>query len=287
MPDIIYHRPIPARDPRLKRNVRHDSRSRLFAYPTGSLSIVSATHARHIAVLDQGQVGSCTGNAGIGSMGTTPLFEALKDVVGGYNLDEPGAVKLYSDAESIDGDGPYPPNDNGSDGLSIAKALKNAGMISGYQHTFSLDACLKALGQTPVMLGMNWYDSMMSPAADGRLSISGNIAGGHEIEAREIDATNKRVWIDNSWGESWGVAGRAYLTFDDLGRLLGEQGDCTVLLPLSTPAPTPNPAPAPADESSKAFAAALRHNGWVDGRHSGENHKVAIAAQAWLKSQGL
>src|SRR2546423_656913 len=59
-----------------------------------------------------------------------------------YPREEPGAVKLYSDEEVLDGDGPYPPNDNGSTGLTCAKVLKRAGMISGYQHTFSLDAAL-------------------------------------------------------------------------------------------------------------------------------------------------
>lgn len=240
----IIHRELPSRDSRLKRHVHHDSRSRHYAFPTAGLTIQSAVHSRHIPILDQGQVGSCTGNAGIGNLGTDPIFPLLNPNVGKYRMDEDGAIALYSDAEVFDGDGPYPPQDNGSSGLSIASVLKKAGIIPGYQHTFSLTDCLKALSVTPVMLGIPWFEDMFSPDADGRLHITGALAGGHEIECREVDATLGRVWIDNSWGLSFGIQGRAYLTFNDLGALLSQQGDVTVLLPSNAPKPVPIP-PAP------------------------------------------
>lgn len=282
----IYH--IPSRDPRLKRHIHHDERSRQFAFPTEGLTVQTVKHLRHIPILDQGQVGSCTGNAGIGDLAVDPLFGALPGSPR-YALDESGALKLYSDAEVIDGDGPYPPNDNGSSGLSIAKALKNAGLISGYQHTFSLDAALKALSVTPFIFGTNWYDSMFNPDADGRVHISGSIAGGHEIMCRECDAENQRVWFDNSWGESWGVGGRFYLTFEDFGTLLAQQGDVTVLLPLTVPAPTPTPqppapTPTPGDPTATFVAIAKP---WAAKRHSGDNRVMAEATKAWLAAMSL
>jgi hypothetical protein len=39
--------------------------------------------------------------------------------------------------------------------------------------------------------------------------------------------------MDNSWTLQWGISGRAYITFDDLGTLLADDGDCTVFVPLS------------------------------------------------------
>ena len=88
-----------------------------------------------------------------------------------YSMDENGAVKLYSDAETIDGNGPYPPNDYGSSGLSIAKALKSAGLISSYQHTFTLNDALLALTTYPILVGINWYQEMFNPLQIGRAHV--------------------------------------------------------------------------------------------------------------------
>jgi hypothetical protein len=241
---VITVRRIPSTDPRLGRHVRHDSRSRAYAYPTAGLSLVSTKHTRRIGVLDQGQLGSCTGNAGIGCIGTDPYYDTLAPALKPFTLNEEGAVALYSAATKLDDEpGQYPPTDTGSDGLSIAKALQAAGEISGYQHTFSLNDALLALTQTPVITGVNWYEAMFSPLADGRLVVDGGVAGGHEFVVDELDVENQRVWMTNSWANSWGIAGRAYLTWDDWGRLLSEQGDVTIFTPLSQPAPTPTPVP--------------------------------------------
>lgn len=256
---VIYKEKIPSQDPRLKRHVYHDSRSKRYAFDTSKLVVTSVVHPRAIPILDQGDLGSCTGNAGIGALATDPLYKTLPKNLK-YPLNESGAISLYSDAEVIDGSGPYPPNDNGSCGLSIAKALQNANIISGYQHTFTLDDALKALTVTPIIVGINWYDSMSTPQKDGRVSPVGYIAGGHEIVAREIDAKNQRVWFDNSWGKSWGVNGRFYLTFKDFGTLLDQQGDVVAFTPLTQPAPTP-----PSNSSDAALAAVMK---------------------AWLKAKG-
>jgi hypothetical protein len=303
---MIRRRKIPSTDPRLGRHVYHDSRSRLFKFPTEKLTIQSVVHARKIPILDQGNVGSCTGNAGIGALGTDPLFAEYPAGATPITLDEAGALKLYSAAENIDGDGPYPPNDNGSTGLSIAKALSNAKLISGYQHTFSLDDALKALSVTPVIVGINWYQDMFNPDGDGRVHPTGALAGGHEVEANEIDAMNSRVWFCNSWGTGWGVGGRFYLTFDDFGTLLSQEGDVTVLLPLSAPAPAPTPVPpaptptpvppapiptpappAPVPVAPADLKLALIARRWVGYHPIGRDRIMDSALREWLRAKGL
>ena len=107
---------------------------------------------RNIPILDQGDVGACTGNAMTGALGTGPLFTALPE---GVTLDENEALKLYSEAETIDGDGPYPPNDNGSTGPSVAKAAEDDGLTSGFTHYTDLDSTLQALMDGPVILGIS------------------------------------------------------------------------------------------------------------------------------------
>jgi hypothetical protein len=224
----------------LGRVVSHDNRSLGFAFDTSGLSIVNITHKRHIDILNQGQIGSCTGNAGIGDIATTPLFEKLPIPLK-YSLDESGALKLYEDAQVIDGVLPYPANDFGSSGLSIAKVLKNAGIISGYQHTFTLQDALKAGSQYPFITGINWYSGMYYPDADGRVHITGSIVGGHEIQMYRIDADNGRIWFHNSWGNTWGVNGDFYLTWADYATLLSQYGDTTLLFPDIVPTPVPKP----------------------------------------------
>ena len=307
----VTYRRIESTSPLLGRHVRHDDRSWDYRFDTSGLSVVSAKHTRRIPVLDQGQLGSCTGNAGIGCLGTDPFYSSLPGMtspgvrsliaMGGdaraevtlaglgtqvrYTFDEAGAVALYSDATKADDyPGQYPPDDTGSDGLTIAKVLQKAGEISGYTHTFTLDDALKALGVTPVITGVNWYSNMFDPDADGRVYPTGTIAGGHEFVVDEIDAANQRVWFTNSWGDSWGIGGRAYLTFADWGDLLGQQGDVTIFTPLTQPAPTPTPpTPTPgANPADVALAAALRHNNWTHEHHIGDNHRVAVAGAAWL-----
>src|ERR1035437_10187506 len=128
---MIYKQKIPSTDLRLGRHIEHDSRSLSFAFDTSGLSIIDVEHKRLCPIFNQGQVGSCTGNAGIGAINTEPFIQNTSY----YTADENGALKLFSEAEIIDGGVGYPPEDVGSSGLSIAKALTNSKMISGYQHT--------------------------------------------------------------------------------------------------------------------------------------------------------
>lgn len=207
---------------RLGRHIHWDDASRDFAIKAETSGLVSVRHHRHVGIYDQGQVGSCTGNAGAGCLSTAPF---------GHRYHEPTALKLYSAAESLDGDGPYPPNDNGSSGLSIAQVCKNKGLISSYSHCFNADAVYTALQTGPVMLGVSWLTGFDNPDTDGRMHYAGTSRGGHELESLELDVENKRIWIDNSWSSSWGVNGRAYWTWTDFAQVLADSGDATVLHP--------------------------------------------------------
>lgn len=239
MKRIIYIEKIPSTDSRLKRHINHDSKSKEFAFDTSNIpTILDVEHERYIPILDQGQVGSCTGNAGIGSLSTAP-FQNLNNTV--YTRDEGGALALYSDAEMIDGDGPYPPNDNGSSGLSIAKDLLAKGLISGFQHTFTLQDALKALNQYTLLIGSNWYEGMFYPDANGQVhvDVTQQIAGGHEYLVRKNNTEDGLVGADNSWGEEWGIQGSFTMSWADLETLLAQGGDVIVLFPPTITPPTP------------------------------------------------
>lgn len=294
----VLHQTIPEeiiRDKRLGRHFKYDSRSARYPYQRAleDAALADQLWERMIPVLDQGDVGSCTGNAETGSCGTKPFFDTLP---AGTVLDETMALKIYSAAETIDGDGPYPPQDNGSSGTSAAQAAKNLGLISGYTHATSSAEMADALQSGPVIVGVNWYSSFDTPASDGTIAISKGayVRGGHEFVVRGVKVGPKTFQADNSWGTSWGNNGSMQFSWSTMDRLFSEQGDCTVSVPLSQPAPTPIPVPpqpVPVD-ADQVFAAVLKEENdkdqaWVDQRHSGYVTVVARSGRTWLTAKGL
>lgn len=224
----------------LGRNIDHDPRSRAFAHKASGRALVSVKHTRRIPILNQGDLGSCTGNAATGALGTDPVFRGLQPADG--PLVEAFAVGIYSDATKVDEyAGTYPPTDTGSSGLAVGKVCKARGYISGYRHAFSVDDALDALQDGPVLTGVSWHTGMDSPTETGLVSIAGAVRGGHEFVADSYDADLKLVGFSNSWGDQWGAAGRFYMHADDWGTLLDDHGDVTVFVPNGQPAPTADP----------------------------------------------
>lgn len=208
---------------RLGRHVEHDTRS--LDYPAQvAPALRTVQHHRHARILDQGQLGSCTGNAMAGIVGTDPIFHT------GDHVNEKLAVELYERATVLDGiPGEYPPDDTGSSGLAVAKAAKELGFIARYTHAFGLDHALGHLVLAPVIIGIAWFDSFDTPGPHGLIEISpdAQIRGGHELEVLGLDTDTQTIRGANSWGTSWGDHGHftmSWATFDDL---LANQGDVT------------------------------------------------------------
>lgn len=230
----------------LGRHIRHDSRSR--QYPVraeGEPARVESVSWRRVSpVLDQGNLGSCTGNAADGVLGSEPFYDTLANLAGGFDFSEATALKIYSKGTELDGyPGSYPPDDTGSDGLAVAQACKGFGWISGYTHAFSMDDFLTGMTKGPAITGSTWLTGMDSPDPQGLVTFSGTVRGGHEFEADGIDATNEIVWFVNSWGTGWGQQGRFGMRFAEYEKALADGGDATFFVPLSQPAPTPTPTP--------------------------------------------
>lgn len=281
----------------LGRHIMRDSRSAAYPFVAQSpVPVDSVTWARTIPILDQGTLGSCTGNAMTGALGTAPLWPNLP--VGHPELDEAEAIKIYGLATALDGyPFTYPPVDTGSDGTSACKAAQKLGFISGYTHATTVDQMLQALMAGPVLMGLDWYDSFDDPDADGLIEIEPGsvVRGGHEVVARGIHADTELIMFDNSWGASWGLAGSFFMSYETVATLLSSEGDCTVPLPLNMPAPIPTPVPpTPAppspivvDDLDIALASPLVRHWAEDERHVGDNHKAAVAVTTWLKAKGL
>lgn len=230
---IIHVTPLPEQTAgvirRLGRHVEHDERSRAYPATDTAPPATAVLWVRHGKPFNQGQLGSCTGNATAGLLNTDPFRAARK----GRLLTEKDAVTIYELATTLDSiAGEYPPTDTGSSGLAVCKAAKQLGYISGYKHAFSLAAALAALKTGPVITGVPWYEGFDTPDANGVVEISGQVRGGHEFEILGYDPATDLVTAENSWGSSYGIVGRFFFTSKTWGELLARQGDVTVPIPL-------------------------------------------------------
>jgi hypothetical protein len=249
---------------RLGRHVEHDSRSKAYALSEdlfGAGVYTSATHTVNAPVLDQANVGACTGFGTEACVSTDPFYGAIPTTVaarptGDVDTDNQQGYSLYSSATHLDNiKGSWKPDDTGSSGLAAAKAAMKAGLIAGCQHALSLDAALKGLGKLACITGVNWYEGFDNPDSSGRVKISGSVRGGHEFCVFAIDVANRLVGGRQSWGLGYGLDGVFWFSWDDWGRLLDEQGDATFFVPLTSPAPVPTPTPTPTPDSVDAAMA--------------------------------
>lgn len=211
----------------LGRLVEHDPRSRLF--PAPSLAIKkprSVLWRRYSPILDQGALGSCTGNAMTGWLGCAPHAADAADAA---RFDEDFAVALYSEATRIDRfPGEYPPDDTGSSGLAVAKAAQRGGHISHYSWCFTVNSLVNALQQQPVIVGVPWYERMFDPDSDGEILPGGDIVGGHEFLIRGVDLLRQLLLCDNSWGTGFGMNGKFTMSLQTWSVLRRQQADVTV-----------------------------------------------------------
>ncbi len=237
---------------RLGRAVEFDPRSAGFAIPevvTGSL--VSKLWPRRSPIFDQGQLGSCTGNAGTG----TRAADKSSGAPGLATLTEADAVALYEKATKLDSiSGSYPPDDTGSSTLGVCKALKADGYITSYLHAMSGHAILSGLQRGGMVTGVPWHTDMDDPDPQtGIVEIGGDIRGGHELhvvgtavdrpltiyveKATGVMLDAQRagcgtiqvpvgytIWA-NSWSVSFGLYGYVLLKQSDHEALLHQHGD--------------------------------------------------------------
>lgn len=235
----IEHLPEQGGSPRrLGRHVEHDPRSLRYAHGVLPESAVKPVQwRRRVPVFDQGQLGSCTGNAAAGVLATDSAAGpgVTTVTVNGTvrPVDETLAVDLYKLATSLDSvPGQYPPDDTGSSGLAVAKAAKQLGYIRGYGHALSPPGLLHALQTAPVIVGAPWFSGFDQPDQDGIVFPLGQIRGGHEFLVRgyEHGATEHDSYLlaDNSWGTSWGVRGSFRFSVSTWRVLAANQGDITI-----------------------------------------------------------
>jgi hypothetical protein len=217
------------------RHVEHDERSRGFAFEAGKPGVDrTLMWSTTRTILNQKDLGACVGFTGADLLNTDMFAPVRKRFHAGKLYGNKDGIDFYHLATAKDSfPGTYPPDDTGSSGLGLAKALKAAGLIDRYTHAFSFDAFRSAIATQPVAVGTVWTNDMFNPDPDGLIHVGdlsdSNIAGGHEYMVRGINYETRRVRMRNHWAKSWGIAGEAEIGFDDFEALLANQGDVTVL----------------------------------------------------------
>jgi hypothetical protein len=216
------------------RHVEHDERSLNFVRKPYLLELTKAKllkqsilWPRFSKILDQGQLGSCTGNAFTGWLGCAPYSS---DSALAARFDEQFAINVYSMATAIDGfPGEYPPDDTGSSGLAVAKVGKNLGLISKYSWATTTNGLIAALYKSPVIVGVPWYTGFYTPGSnDGVVRITGKIEGGHEFLIRGYNPKTQLFTADNSWGANWGLGGSFKFSVATWEALRRQKADVTI-----------------------------------------------------------
>lgn len=213
-------------DVRLDRLQQFDARSRQYGIaavvPQDSLY---ARTWRNPTWLNQGAEGACVAFAWSHRFAGWPDHQPMSEAF---------ARELFHEAQLLD-DWPDDPG-QGTSVLAGAKAAKARGLIREYRWAFGIDEVLQAIIKTgPVILGVNWYESMVNPQSSGLVEVDGRIYGGHAILARglrmkaNLDGKSVSVVrLRNSWGQDWGRYGDCFIEIEDLERLLREDGECCV-----------------------------------------------------------
>ncbi len=215
-------------DIRLDRVPEFDERSRKFALQTVAKKHRSYTW-RCLEQLDQGPDGACVG------FGVAHELIARPSEV--KNIDAKFAKEqVYWGAQKIDPweGGSYPgamPFYEGSSVLAGVKMAKTLGYIDEYRWAFGIEDLKYGVGHNgPAVIGINWYEGMYSPDEKNFIHVTGNLTGGHCVLVNSISLKHQRFTLHNSWGKNWGKNGEAYISFDDMDRLLKEYGEAVFFM---------------------------------------------------------
>jgi len=219
-----------SKDPRLDRLIDFDPRNK--NYPVREL-VKTKKHRSYTwrcgIQLDQGHDGACVGFAVAHELAARPA--EVKDIDEQYAKEA-----IYWDAQKIDSwvGGEYPGADPRYSGTSIiagVKAAQRYGWFNEYRWAFGINDLILGVGHNgPAVIGVGWYSGMMEPDENDFINVSGNLLGGHAVLCNAVSVKKQRFTIHNSWGSSWGKNGECYISFDDMERLLDEEGEAVFFL---------------------------------------------------------
>ncbi|HEU4630186.1 MAG TPA: hypothetical protein VFS08_10615, partial [Gemmatimonadaceae bacterium] len=119
--------------------------------------------------------------------------------------------------------------DGGATSLAMAKAMRARGWCGEFRWGYTLEELVQALlAMGPVLMGTWWTDGMMEPDAEGVIRYRGARAGGHEYVVNGVNRARGMIRLKNSWGRGWSRKGFAWIPFEDVERLIADEGDVLI-----------------------------------------------------------
>lgn len=169
--------------------------------------------------LDQGPDGACVGFGFTHNEMARPKPHP--------DLTYTDAMALYHRAQQLD---QYPGEQY--EGTSVnagGLASRERGWLAQFRWATSVDDIVAMVGHRgPVIMGTNWYSGMMDADVNGFIHPTGSVEGGHCYLLKGVNVKKRTFTIHQSWGTSWGIRGDCYISWDDLGILLSQQGEAVV-----------------------------------------------------------
>lgn len=188
------------------------------------------------SVFDQGQIGSCTANAGVAALMSLDKKEGLAAKMW-------SRLFLYFNERKEDG---TTRQDAGANIRDVFKAANKYGVcdeiiypynersifktppVKAYKSAFEKPTTYELLPQSvasvkdciasgfSVIFGFDVYESFMNIGSDGLMPLptaTERIIGGHAVCVVGYDDTKKLLTVRNSWGSSWGDKGHFYMPY--------------------------------------------------------------------------
>lgn len=123
---------------------------------------------------------------------------------------------------------------------SGCRALLKLGLITGYAWSYEVPEIIDWLASgRGLVLGLDWYETMGHPDANGVIRSWGRPVGGHAVFAFGYEPGADVVRIQNSLGAGWGgwstrtgrrdFRGCARLPVGDLTKLMADNGEAVAL----------------------------------------------------------
>jgi hypothetical protein len=175
-------------------------------------------------VLDQGSTPQCVAYSGAKYLEAGPVPNKLHMPIG----------ELYRQCQLVD---EWPgENYDGTSVRALFKVLKREGYIGEYRWAYDVDTMVNhVLSSGPVVIGVSWFENMMTSGHRDFLMPTGDDYGGHatliigaNLKTLCYDGSHGAFTILNSWGPRWSTNGRAKISFNDMQKLLDLDGEACV-----------------------------------------------------------
>lgn len=190
-------------------------------------------------ILDQGATGTCVAHGLTAKVNAAPIMQEVG--MSPFNLYR----RIVADDEFPENDNEATaPDDQLQSGTSVragAKLLVDLGLAKTYLWAAGAEDVRAWIlgGFGGVVIGVWWTEDMMDTDSEGFVHYTGQKVGGHCVHiggwndhVKTRSKTLAAARGQQSWGVTWGQAGRFWIPMDDLDNMIKDDGEACALTEL-------------------------------------------------------